>query len=93
MSNEKIVDSLFDNNLETFRNEVRAALYVKAGEYMNSAKQSVANSIFNSGENVQEAKKANKDYDGDGKVETSTDEWKGSRDKAIKASMAKRKKD
>lgn len=28
--------------------------------------------------------KAKKDWDGDGKVESSTEEWKGSRDKAIK---------
>jgi hypothetical protein len=40
---------------------------------------------------VNEAKKANKDYDGDGKLESSTAEWKGSRSKAIKAAMAKRK--
>jgi len=40
---------------------------------------------------LSEAKKANKDYDGDGKLESSTDEWKGSRSKAIKAAMAKRK--
>ena len=31
-----------------------------------------------------EAKEAKKDYDGDGKIESSTEEWKGSRDKAIK---------
>jgi len=93
MSSEKIIDSLFNNDLETFRNEVRSALYVKAGEYMNSAKETVANAVFNGAENVQEAKLASKDYDGDGKVETSTAEWEGSRDKAIKASMAQRKKD
>ena len=93
MASERIIDSLFDNDLETFRNEVRAALYTKTGEYLNAAKQEIAGSVFNSGENVQEAKKANKDYDGDGKVETSTAEWKGSRDKAIKANMAARKKD
>lgn len=40
---------------------------------------------------VNEAKKAKKDYDGDGKIESSTAEWKGSRSKAIKAAMAKRK--
>ena len=34
-------------------------------------------------------KKAKKDYDGDGKIESGTDEWKGSRDKAIKKAMAK----
>lgn len=33
------------------------------------------------------AKKAKKDYDGDGKVESGDAEWKGSRDKAIKAAM------
>lgn len=37
------------------------------------------------------AKMATKDYDGDGKVETSSEEWKGSRDKAIKDSMKKSK--
>lgn len=37
------------------------------------------------------AKKADKDYDGDGKVESGTDEYMGSRDKAIKKAMAKRK--
>lgn len=41
---------------------------------------------------LNEAKKAKKDYDGDGEIESSTDEWKGSRSKAIKAAMAKRKK-
>ena len=35
-------------------------------------------------------KKAKKDYDGDGKVESGTDEWKGSRDKAIKKSVSKK---
>jgi hypothetical protein len=40
---------------------------------------------------LNEAKKANKDYDGDGKIESSTAEWRGSRSKAIKAAMAKRK--
>jgi hypothetical protein len=43
---------------------------------------------------VEEAKHtANKDYDGDGKVESGTDEWKGSRDKAIKKAMATRKEE
>jgi hypothetical protein len=40
---------------------------------------------------LSEAKMAKKDYDGDGKIESSTDEWKGSRSKAIKAAIAKRK--
>jgi len=36
-----------------------------------------------------DGKKAKKDYDGDGKVESGTDEYMGSRDKAIKKAMAK----
>ncbi len=35
--------------------------------------------------------KAKKDHDGDGKIESGTEEYLGSRDKAIKASMAKKK--
>jgi len=35
-------------------------------------------------------KKADKDYDGDGEVETGSEEFLGSRDKAIKANMAKK---
>lgn len=34
-------------------------------------------------------KKADKDYDGDGEVESAEDEYKGSKDKAIKKSMSK----
>jgi hypothetical protein len=39
---------------------------------------------------LAEAKKSKKDYDGDGKVEKPSDEWKGSRDKAIKKAMGKK---
>lgn len=35
-----------------------------------------------------EIKKAKKDYDGDGKIESSKDEYMGSRDKAIKKAMS-----
>ena len=37
-------------------------------------------------------KKAKKDYDGDGKIESGTDEYMGSKDKAIKKAMAERGK-
>ena len=37
-------------------------------------------------------KKAKKDYDGDGKIESGTDEYMGSKDKAIKKAMAMRVK-
>ena len=39
---------------------------------------------------MKEGKKADKDYDGDGKIESGTDEYMGSRDKAIKKAMAKK---
>ena len=39
----------------------------------------------------KKSKMADKDYDGDGKVESGTDEYMGSRDKAIKKAMAMKK--
>ena len=42
---------------------------------------------------VEEQKKAAKDYDGDGKIESGTDEYMGSKDKAIKKAMGKEVKD
>ena len=39
-----------------------------------------------------EGKMAKKDYDGDGKVESGTDEYMGSKDKAIKKAMAEKGK-
>ena len=38
-------------------------------------------------EKLREDEKADKDYDGDGEVESSEEEWKGSRDKAIKKAV------
>ena len=40
---------------------------------------------------VKESKIASKDHDGDGKIESGKDEYFGSKDKAIKKAMAKRK--
>ena len=39
---------------------------------------------------MQESDKADKDYDGDGEVESGKDEYMGSRDKAIKQAMGKK---
>ena len=41
---------------------------------------------------VREEKKADKDYDGDGKIESGKDEYFGSKDKAIKKAMGKKVK-
>jgi hypothetical protein len=40
---------------------------------------------------LKKSKKADKDYDGDGEVESGTEEYFGSKDKAIKKSIAKKK--
>lgn len=45
------------------------------------------NSKGNAMKTFEAKKKAAKDYDGDGKIESPTAEWKGSRDKAIKTAM------
>ena len=41
-------------------------------------------------DDLEEGKKAKKDYDGDGKIESGKDEYFGSRDKAIKKAMGKK---
>ena len=41
----------------------------------------------------KKSKKAARDYDGDGEVESGTEEWKGSRDKAIKRAMSGREEE
>lgn len=58
-------------------------LYNRLGIMLEEKLKDFAPTIFN-----EAAKKAAKDYDGDGKVESGTEEWKGSRDKAIKKNMA-----
>ena len=45
--------------------------------------------LFGSPNKKKNGKKADKDYDGDGKVESSKDEYFGSKDKAIKKAMGK----
>lgn len=43
--------------------------------------------------NILEAEKAKKDYDGDGKIESPSAEYKGSKDKAIKKNMSEDSKE
>ena len=47
----------------------------------------VARGAVNVAKRMSEGKMADKDYDGDGKIETGTQEYMGSRDKAIKKAM------
>ena len=48
---------------------------------------------YKAADHMEEGKKADKDYDGDGKVESGKDEYFGSKDKAIKKAMGKEVED
>ena len=48
---------------------------------------------YKAADHMGEEKKAAKDYDGDGKVESGKDEYFGSKDKAIKKAMGKKIKE
>ena len=48
---------------------------------------------YKAADHMEEGKKADKDYDGDGKVESGMDEYFGSKDKAIKKAMGKEVED
>ena len=62
---------------------------LRANPKIKSVEMTDYGNTYEGDEEEDKSKKAKKDYDGDGKVETSTQEWKGSRDKAIKKAMAK----
>ncbi len=47
------------------------------------------NKAYKAADHLGEGKKADKDYDGDGKIESGKDEYFGSKDKAIKKAMGK----
>ena len=51
------------------------------------------NKAYKAADHLGEGKKADKDYDGDGKIESGKDEYFGSKDKAIKKAMGKEVKD
>ena len=51
------------------------------------------NKAYKAADHMKEDKKAAKDYDGDGKVESGKDEYFGSKDKAIKKAMGKKIKE
>lgn len=69
-----------DEVLRTIIAFLGGVLIVVSQEFKKNDKQ---------GPGVQEAKKANKDYDGDGKIESSEDEWRDSRNNAIQKAQSK----
>ena len=72
------------NDLEYYK-----ALYEQLQAQLNLIEKRFDISKFN--KSKKKGKKATKDYDGDGKVESSKDEYFGSKDKAIKKAIDKKK--
>ena len=70
--------------------QAAAIAYSKAGKGKKKDEDSEKMKKLREG---AESEKANKDYDGDGEVESKTDEYKGSKDKAIKKAMGKKEDD
>jgi len=75
------------NDLEYYK-----ALYEQLQAQLNLIEKRFDISKFNkSKKNSKNGKKSTKDYDGDGEVESSKDEYFGSKDKAIKKAIDKKK--
>ena len=73
------------NDLEYYK-----ALYEQLQAQLNLMEKRFDISKFN--KSKKKGKKSTKDYDGDGKVESGKDEYFGSKDKAIKKAIDKKKK-
>ena len=84
---QEIIESLQSGDLYTAQKLINEALMIKMGEALEEKLVEFAPSVFNEG------RMAKKDYDKDGNLESSTAEWKGSRNRAIKAKMGKVQED
>ena len=74
------------NDLEYYK-----ALYEQLQAQLNLIEKRFDISKFNKSKNKKNGKKSTKDYDGDGKVESGKNEYFGSKDKAIKKAINKKK--
>ena len=93
-TNEDKIDEQWDivnKALETLGELTEAKYHVRGVKLsdLKEKKESTAKRLFEYSKRLQE-KKAAKDYDGDGKVESGKDEYFGSKDKAIKKAKAKK---
>ena len=93
-TNEDRIDEQWDivNKALEILGELTEAKYHVRGVKLSDLKEkkeSTAKRLFEYSKRLQE-KKAAKDYDGDGKVESGKDEYFGSKDKAIKKAKAKK---
>lgn len=97
-SNDLIRNLMLNNYIEA-QSAFEDIMIEKASDALDAISVGITDAMFNDDiceecdEDIEESKMADKDYDGDGKVETGTAEWKGSRDKAIKKNMATRKEE
>ncbi len=83
--NEAVIN-LINEDVVNAKKILEQELYVRLGGMLEEKLKEFAPTVF-------ESKKAKKDYDGDGKVESGSEEYLGSRDKAIKKSMQKESED
>jgi hypothetical protein len=99
---EKAVERYIKRNPGASREQAEAAIVLEMSSMAGGAVEGAAAVSLEDDEELMEVndedlmeaisgmlseKKAKKDYDGDGEVESSEEEWKGSRDKAIKKAM------
>ena len=80
----KVLDSLDDDNKTRF---LKLDVSQMAEMAMRLMKEGSISVDERRRAELGEATQADKDYDGDGEVESSEEEWKGSRDKAIKKAV------
>ena len=93
-TNEDRIDEQWDivnKALEILGELTESKYHVRGAKLsdLKEKKESTAKRLFEYSKRLQE-KKAAKDYDGDGKVESGKDEYFGSKDKAIKKAKAKK---
>lgn len=93
LKKEKMKSGLEENVLdfnEMYKEQFEAALEYYGIDNIRDLPEESKAEFFNLVDlALEEAKMAKKDHDGDGKIETSTAEYMGSRDKAIKKAMKK----
>ena len=83
---------ILDDQMEKSSKEL-ATLGAPQMEEETSYVETYVKELNKTGYPMEEEKKAAKDYDGDGKVESGKDEYFGSKDKAIKKAMGKKVKE
>lgn len=76
----KIIRESFDNNSGIVKEDQQNAIFEKYARATGIPVDNLKSMV----RDAKESKQASKDYDGDGKIESSEEEYKGSRDKAIK---------